>query len=97
VRNEISYSALNGTTPSPTELMWALVNQDPKSLQITWLGTNGDGSRITGGSQHGLNLIAKLSNGIASLVVVSVKDGTLAVAQSPTVTVAGSYVVSVWY
>jgi hypothetical protein len=55
----VSESQLNGTTQSPSEVMEAIVNQDAHSLQMTWIGTNSDGSQ-SGSNSLATQVIAKL-------------------------------------
>ncbi len=40
---EVSVTFNNGGTQTPSEIMYAVVNQDPSSHQMTWIGTNSDG------------------------------------------------------
>ena len=46
IRIEISSPSTNGGVQTPSELMWALVNLDSGSSNITWIGTNSDGSTL---------------------------------------------------
>jgi len=50
VRIDISETILNGGTQTPSEIMYAVVNQDQVSFQFTWVGTNSDASMQTGTS-----------------------------------------------
>ena len=38
----------NGGTQTPSELVSAVISQDPLSAQLTWIGTNADGSQQAG-------------------------------------------------
>ena len=85
--------------------MWALVNWDSGadgSNQITWIGTNSDGSTLGSNSlQRGA--IANIYGGSSSIVVSSltVSDaatGTLEITRSSTATIIdGNYVVRIYY
>jgi hypothetical protein len=44
VRIDVSFSLLNNGTQAPSEIMYAVVNQDSLSSKITWVGTNNDAS-----------------------------------------------------
>jgi len=46
----VSSSPLNHGTQTPSEVMYAVINQDPKSSQFSWVGTNNDGSVQAGTS-----------------------------------------------
>ena len=102
VRIEVAFSPNNGGTLVPSELMYALVNQDASSKQITWIGTNNDGS-TSGSSTVSGTTIAHLYGGSsstvdASLVVMNAATGTLAVTQSSTTTsIPGNYVVKIHF
>ena len=102
VRIAISETLNNGGTQIPTELMQALVNQDPKSLQFTWIGTNSDGS-VTAGTSLSGTTIARIVCGsssctIATLSVASTSAGTLEITQnSATTSLPGQYVVKILF
>jgi hypothetical protein len=46
----VSFSPLNGGTQTPSEVMYAQVNQDQDSNVISWIGTNNNGSVQVGTS-----------------------------------------------
>lgn len=102
VRIDVSFSLLNGGTQTPSEIMYAVVNQDPESTHFTWVGTNSDGS------QQGSNSIvdtdiAYICGGtcFAKNAVLQVDDrgaGTLKIWQNPGTTIlTGNYIVNLWY
>jgi hypothetical protein len=43
-----SLSAENHGTQTPSALVGAIINEDPSSRQLTWIGTNGDGTQAAG-------------------------------------------------
>jgi hypothetical protein len=56
----VMISALRpGGTQTPSELIEAIINQDALSTQMTWIGTNSDGTQ-TGSSSLATPVIAKL-------------------------------------
>jgi len=65
VRIEVTFSVLNGGTQTPSEVMYAVVNQDPASFRFSWVGTNNDGSVQAGTSipTGSSPLIAKICGG----------------------------------
>jgi hypothetical protein len=103
----VSSSVQNGGTQTPSEVMYAVINQDNKSSQITWVGTNNDGSVQVGTSipTGSGPLIAKICGGScptenASLVVQSAASvpGTLSlVVNSETGTKPVTFVVTMLY
>lgn len=102
VRIEVSFTLLNGGTQEPSELMYALVNQDPSSKQLTWIGTNNDGSASGSSSLKG-TLIASIFGGgppttNASLEVAAAPTRTLAIKQNAATTILpGHYVVRFYF
>ncbi|HTZ98814.1 MAG TPA: hypothetical protein VMB02_00690 [Candidatus Aquilonibacter sp.] len=98
VRVEVSFTADNGGTQEPSELMYALVNQDPSSKQLTWIGTSNNGSTSGSSSLKG-TLIASIFGGgppttNASLEVVNPATRTLAIKQNAATTaIPGHYIV----
>jgi hypothetical protein len=102
VRIEVSFSLLNGGTQEPSELMYAVVNQDPSSKQMTWIGTNNDGSTAGSSSLKG-NLIASIFGGgppttNASLEVASAAARTLVIKQNAATTIIpGHYIVRFYF
>jgi len=57
VRIEVSFTADNGGTQTPSEIMYAVVNEDPDSKQETWVGTNNNGTQTACNSQSTLNCL----------------------------------------
>ena len=107
VRIDVSFSILNGGTQTPSEVMSALVNQDPQSSKITWVGTNNDASQQAGTTvPSGSNpVIARICGGTcpttnATLEVNSdaTLPGTLKLTvNAATVILPGHFKVSLWY
>jgi len=95
VRIEVSFSLLNGGTETPSEIMYAVVNQDQQSGQMTWIGTNSDGSQL--GSNSTVNTqIASIGGGDTVLEVDSLENGTVKMTQGSS-SIAGHYIVHLWY
>ncbi len=81
-------TAKNGGTQTPSALVAALVNQDPSSGQLTWIGTNGNGSQ-TVGTTLSASVVASyaFSNAVISATAsATAGKGTLTVTQSATQT-----------
>jgi len=107
IRIEISAPSSNGGVQTPSELMWALVNWDfgtEGSGQITWIGTNSDGSTSGSNSYSSASgTIANIWAGGSPAVVSSLKvkdatTGTLEIVRSSTTTsISGNYVVRIYY
>lgn len=106
IRIDVSFSLLNAGTQTPSEIMSALVNQDPQSSKITWIGTNNDASQQAGTTlTSATTVIARICGGgcpttNASLEVNSdaTLPGTLKLAvNSATVTSQGHFKVNLWY
>ena len=103
IRIEISSPSTNGGVQTPSELMWALVNLDSDSHQITWIGSNSDGSALGSNSLTGTGVLANIYGGsapttIASLIVANASAGTLSVTQSSTTTsITGKYIVREYF
>jgi hypothetical protein len=103
IRIEISSPSTNGGVQTPSELMWALVNLDSVSHNITWIGTNSDGSTLGSNSLTGNGVLANIYGGsapttIASLVVANASAGTLSVTQSSaTTSITAKYIVRVYF
>jgi hypothetical protein len=57
VRIEVSFTADNGGTQTPSEIMYAVVNEDPDTKQETWVGTNNNGTQTACNSQTTLNCL----------------------------------------
>lgn len=105
IRIEISAPSSNGGVQEPSELMWALVNWDSGtdgSNQITWIGTNSDGSTL-GSNSFQSTTIANIYGGTSAAVISSLKisdaaTGTLAITRSSaTTSIDGNYVVRIYY
>lgn len=102
VRIEVSFTLENGGTQEPSELMYAVVNQDPSSKQLTWIGTSNNGSTSGSSSLKG-TLIASIFGGAppttnASLEVAGATARILTTKQNAsTTTIAGHYVVRFYF
>ena len=97
VRIEVSFTALNGGTQTPSELMYSVVNQDEQSQQMTWIGTSSDGSQI-GTNSLANTQIASIGGGNAVLEIDSLANRTVKITQSANRTsIAGHYIVHLWY
>jgi hypothetical protein len=107
VRIDVSFSLLNAVTQLPSEIMFAVVNQDPSSSRISWVGTNNDatqqaGTSIPSGSGP---LIARICGTVcpitnAALEVNSdlTQPGTLKLTvNAATVIVPGHFKVNLWF
>ncbi len=98
----VSESGFNGGTQTPSELLSAVVNQDAKSQQMTWLGTNSDGTSHGSSSLVG-PVIATLWGGgpptiNAQLHVCSLGRRTIGITQSArTTSIPGNYFVTMFY
>jgi hypothetical protein len=102
VRIEVSFTLNNGGTQEPSELMYAVVNQDPASKQITWIGTSSNGSTSGSSSLKG-KIIASIFGGgpgttNATLNVVAAPTRALAINQNASTTSKpGEYVVRIYF
>jgi hypothetical protein len=102
VHIEITLTANNGGTQEPSEIMYAVVNQDPSSKQLTWIGTNSDGSASGSSSLKG-KLIASIFGGgsgttNASLNVANANTKTLSINQNASTTSRScEYVVRMYF
>ena len=94
VQVTVSVTANNGGTQTPSEIGYAVVNEDVKSRQVTWVGTSSDGSTQAGTSiPTGAAEVLDIGGG--SLVVTAVAGtsatsagyGSLIFTQSATRTV----------
>ena len=97
----VSFTLKNGSTQIPSELMAALVNEDPSSHQLTWIGTNSDGTQAAG-TTLGNHLIASIAQGNVNLSAetptAGAPNGSLVVSQSSTQTIRdGYYIVTLVY
>jgi hypothetical protein len=100
IRIEISSPSSNHGTQEPSELMWALVNWDngPEgSEQITWIGTNSDGTTLGSNSVQSTT-IASIFGAPTTLTVSDAATGTLEVTRSSAGTIInGNYIVRMYY
>jgi hypothetical protein len=100
IRIEISSPSSNHGVQEPSELMWALVNWDhgtEGSDQITWIGTNSDGTTLGTNSLQN-SIIASIFGAPSVLKVVDAATGTLEVTRSSAGTIIdGNYVVRLYY
>lgn len=102
VRIEVSFTLANGGTQVPSELMYAVINRDTFSNQLTWIGTNSDGSTL-GANSISSTTIARIFGGSPSttnvaLVVSVPSSGTVRVFQSAATTaLPGRYVVKIYF
>ena len=90
----------NNGTLTPSELVGALVNQDPKSGQVTWIGTNADGSQAAGNtlSSHQVAAFGSSDAIITATASTTTGPGTLTVTQSASQTIiAGTYFIRLSY
>lgn len=98
----VSFTLKNGGTQTPSELMAALVNEDPSSKELTWIGTNSDGTQAAGTTLSS-DLIASIGQGNVDLSAETpstsaTPNGALVVSQSSTRTSrTGFYVVTLIY
>jgi len=102
VHVEVSFTLNNGGTQEPSELMYAVVNQDPASKQITWIGTNSDGSTSGSSSLKGKTIARIFGGGSSttnvSLDVAAAATRTLSINQNASTTIKpGDYVVKVYF
>jgi len=102
VRIEVTFSLLNAGTQTPSEVMYAVVNQDPASGQMTWVGTNNDGTQ-SGANSLTSSAIAHIFGGLnptvnATLAVDNPGVGTLKLTQNAATTIlSGHYIVDLWF
>jgi hypothetical protein len=101
IRIEVSSPSTNGGVQAPSEVMWALVNKDSGNGNITWIGTNSDGTTVGSNSVQNTD-IANITCGtnctVSSLIVANASVGQLAMTRSSTTTrISGSYIVRLYY
>jgi hypothetical protein len=93
----VSFSLENGGTQTPSELMYAVVNWDQKSDQLTWIATSSDGVTSASTTLSGSS-IANIGGGNVTLSVASLAGHTLEIAQSAARTaIDGHYVLTMSY
>lgn len=102
VHIEVSFTLNNGGTQEPSELMYAVVNQDPASREITWIGTNSDGSASGSSSLKGKTIASIFGGGSSttnsSLNVAAAATRTLNIIQNASTTAKpGEYVVRMYF
>jgi len=97
----IEVALTNYLPPSPkSALMWALFT--PSSVADNWIGTNNDGSTITGSTEFphcGPPIVDIYDAGgtVDAVLAVSCTPGLLSVTQTENLTIAGTYIVRVYY
>jgi len=101
IRVMVSVTLKNGGTQTPSELMTAVVNTDPSSHQVTWIGTNSDGTQ-SAGTTLGTPLVASIDHGNDNLTAKppepSAPHGSLVISQSATRSIKEAfYVVTLIY
>ncbi len=108
VRIEVSFSLANGGTQTPSEIMYAVVNQDSSSTRFTWVGTNNDGSQQAGTSippttGETIPAIARICGGNCLVTNAALEvdsdatvPGTLKLSMGNAVS-PGNFKVSLWY
>jgi hypothetical protein len=94
-------SGQNGGTQTPSALVGALVNQDQKSGQVTWIGTNGNGT-VTVGTTLSSHVVVSYAFGNAVITATPATfvggRSTLTVTQSATQTsVSDAYTITLTY
>lgn len=73
----ISARATSGGTQTPTEVFYAVLNQDPVSGQLTWIGTNSDGSATAGTTLSGFNICNLWAGGAPSAAATLSVNGAM--------------------
>jgi hypothetical protein len=101
IRIEVSFPTTNGGVQEPSEVMWALVNRDSGNGNITWIGTNSDGTSLGSNSLQSTD-IANITCGsdctIASLSVANASAGQLVMTQNAdTTSITCAYIVRLYY
>lgn len=107
IRIDVSFTLLNAATQTPSEIMYAVVNQDPMSSKISWVGTNSDATQQAGTSipSGSAPVIARICGGgcpttNATLEVNSdaTLPGTLKLTvNAATVILTGHFKVALWF
>lgn len=70
----VSLSAENNGTQTPSALAHALVNEDPKSRELTWIGTSSDGTTVAGTTLSSSE-IAIIGPSPGNLIITAVPGG----------------------
>jgi len=101
IRIEVSFPTTNGGVQEPSEVMWALVNRDSGNGNITWIGTNSDGTSLGSNSLQSTD-IANITCGsdctITSLSVANASAGQLVMTQNAdTTSITCAYIVRLYY
>jgi hypothetical protein len=93
----VSFSLENGGTQTPSELMFAVVNWDQKSGQLTWIATSSDGA-TSAATSLSESVIGNIGGGNVVLSVESLATHTLTLTQSAARTsIPGHYVLTISY
>ena len=101
IRVAVSETLKNAGTQTPSELMTAVINTDPSSHQLTWIGTNSDGTQ-SAGTTLGNPLIASIDHGNDNLTAKApgpgAPNGSIVISQSATRSIKEAfYVVTLIY
>jgi hypothetical protein len=92
-----SETSLNGGTQTPSAVAHAVVNEDPRSLHVTWVGTKSDGTP-TAGTSIPTGSPEVLDIGGGNVVITAKAGGKLVVTQSASRTaVRGAYILTFIY
>jgi len=101
VHVDVSVNFTNGTTVSPTELMSALIEQNPTTGVITFIGTNSDGTVAANNTNFSTVMSSLLVPGQltpdAILIVTTPPPFQLGIYQYPQTTTSGTYTVTLTY
>lgn len=101
VHISVSYRWSDGGTQTPSELMSALVEQNPASHAMTWIGTNSDATMAASDSLDGTIMASILAGpggtAIATLEVGDTDLRTVRVTEATGVSAAGNFFVVMWY
>ncbi len=89
----------NGGTLTPSGVVGAIVNEDPSSGQLTWVGTNADGTQAGGNTLAGSQVAAfGDTDAVVTATPANGGLGTLTFTQSASQTaIAGTYYVRLSY
>jgi hypothetical protein len=67
----LSFSLNNGGTSTPSELAYAVVNEDAQSGNVTWIGTSSNGTTAAGTTLDGGNIAT-----VGSTTITANRQGT---------------------